>query len=74
MRVSFCTFLFIWLECWSGRDGFGWSGIFYIYMYRVYILLKSERKGFWIVLVVLEGAVRMLNPWGVGIKEGVAAY
>ena len=46
----------------------------YLYISKgVYILLKMESRGFWVVLLVLEGTVRILNPWGVDIKEGVAA-
>ena len=57
-----------------------WKGWFWVvghYLYiskGVYILLKMEPRGFWVVLLVLEGPVRMLNPWGVGTKEGAAAY
>ena len=42
--------------------------------YRVYKEVNRESKGFWMILLVLEGPVRMLNPWGRDIKEGVAAY
>ena len=37
-------------------------------------MLKMESEEFWVILVILEGAVRIVYPGGSAIKEGVAAY
>ena len=46
MRVSFHSFLFIWLECSNGIDGFGWSRLSNIIGESIYSQMSRKKQGF----------------------------